>query len=78
MARGVVQSLCSRFSSVLTLSALRAAFVVQRKPLKEPRQTDRKPKSFAARTHCLPGAKFEHKKGLYLFLLFINPEAVVL
>lgn len=68
---------CSRFSSALTLSAPLAGFVMQRKLLKEPRQTDRKP-SLSLRGHIVcPGLNLNIKRP-YLLLLFINPELCAL
>lgn len=54
-----------------------AGFVMQRKLLKEPRQTDRKP-SLSLLGHIVcPGLNLNIKRP-YLFLLFINPEPCAL
>lgn len=60
-AREVVQSHCTHFSSVLTLSALRPG-LLYRGSLLGALTNRQETKSFAVRTHCLPGANFEQKK----------------
>lgn len=81
-AREVVQSHCTHFSSVLTLSALRPG-LLYRGSLLGALTNRQETKSFTVRTHCLPGANFEQKKKnntpkTNLFHLFINPEPFAL
>ena len=69
MARAVVQSHRARFSSVLTPSALRPGLLRRGSSLGA--STNRQEtKSFAARTHCLPGANFEQKKALFISFIY--------
>lgn len=77
VARDVVQSHCSRFQLGPYPFRPPAGFVMQRKLLKEPRQTDRKP-SLSLLGHIVcPGLNLNIKRP-YLFLLFINPEPCAL
>lgn len=69
VARDVVQSRCTRFSLVLTLSALRPG-LLYRGSLLGASTNRQETESFTAHTHCLPGANFEQKKTLFISFIY--------
>lgn len=69
VARDVVQSQCTCFSSVLTLSALRPG-LLYRGSLLGASANRQETESFTVCTHCLPGANFEQKKTLFISFIY--------